>query len=309
MKSKLQDLDLNLLKLLKTVVETRNTHTAAEKLGISQTSVSRGLSKLKEVFGEQLFIRKAHGIEPSELAERLADTNDKILNSLIQVVESYHQFDPIKFDGEIRIAMSIFFLDIHGDAIFEALHGAFPNASFKLLYWQEQSLLQLLNGDLDYMIHFEGYPLPQEVFCHKLEEIKLCIVARKNHPNLTNSSDWDSIKELPIARVIADGVNSKLHPEEIIYPSKGYKPNISLVTHSIRVLLSTLCNSDTIMFGSHHISSMDSRLSSYPLPELPADMRNMAVWGGYLRSKRDYPLNQHIHKVIQSYFKEVSADH
>jgi DNA-binding transcriptional LysR family regulator len=44
MKKKLQDLDLNLLKLLKAVVETRNTHAAADRLGISQTSVSRGLS-------------------------------------------------------------------------------------------------------------------------------------------------------------------------------------------------------------------------------------------------------------------------
>ncbi len=59
----LQDLDLNLLKLLKAVVETRNTHAAADKLGISQTSVSRGMAKLRETFGDQLFLRKAHGVE------------------------------------------------------------------------------------------------------------------------------------------------------------------------------------------------------------------------------------------------------
>ena len=65
-----KELDLNLMKVLKAVVEEGNTHAAADALGISQTSVSRALAKLRETFGDQLFIRKAHGVEPSELAEK-----------------------------------------------------------------------------------------------------------------------------------------------------------------------------------------------------------------------------------------------
>ena len=90
----LRDLDLNLLKLLQAVVETQNTHQAADKLGISQTSVSRGLAKLRETFGDQLFTRKAHGVEPSELAEKLAEklaeAADEMFTPLVKVLESYN---------------------------------------------------------------------------------------------------------------------------------------------------------------------------------------------------------------------------
>jgi DNA-binding transcriptional LysR family regulator len=120
----LRDLDLNLLKLLQAVVETRNTHQAADKLGISQTSVSRGLAKLRETFGDQLFIRKAHGVEPSELAEKLAEAADEMFTPLVKVVESYQNFDPLQFKGEVSIAMNIFMLEQWGDGIFSALREA-----------------------------------------------------------------------------------------------------------------------------------------------------------------------------------------
>ncbi|MBM5283660.1 LysR family transcriptional regulator [Vibrio parahaemolyticus] len=302
----IRDLDLNLLKILRAVVETRNTHTAADKLGISQTSVSRGLAKLREMFGEQLFIRKAHGVEPSELAEKLAETSEEMFNPLIKVVESYQNFEPMEFNGEIKIAMNIYFLELHGDGIFNTLRNEFPNANFKLVYWQEHSLAEVLSGDIDYLIHFEGYPLPQEIYCHTLEEVELCLVARMNHPILSQSSDWDSIHQLPLARVIIDGINSKRSPVEEIYLAKGYQPRVTLVTHSIRVLINKLSSSDAIMFGSRYMSILDNRLASYPLPELPKQMRYIQVCGGYLQSKRGYPLNQKLHQIIQEYFNNIT---
>jgi DNA-binding transcriptional LysR family regulator len=305
MKKKLQDLDLNLLKLLKAVVETRNTHAAADRLGISQTSVSRGLSKLRDAFGEQLFIRKAHGVEPSELAEKLAEASDQMFTPLMKVVESYQSFDPIEFNGQIKIAMNIFFLELHGEGIFNALSNTFPNANFSLVYWQEQSLSEVLNGSIDYLIHFEGYPLPQEIYSHTLEEVDLCLVARKDHPVLRKSSDWESIYHLPLARVIIDGINSKRSPVEEIYIAKGFQPRVSLVTHSVRVLTNKLSTSDAIMYGSKYMSLLDERLTSYPLPELPVQMMKIKICGGYLQTKRGYPLNQHLHQVIQSYFDEL----
>ncbi|WP_238322107.1 LysR family transcriptional regulator [Vibrio mexicanus] len=121
----LRDLDLNLLKLLQAVVETRNTHAAAAQLGVSQTSVSRGLAKLRETFGDQLFIRKAHGVEPSELAEKLAEASSEMLLPLAKVVDSYRSFEPENFEGEITIAMNIFFLELNGPGIFDALREAY----------------------------------------------------------------------------------------------------------------------------------------------------------------------------------------
>lgn len=301
----LRDLDLNLLKLLQAVVETRNTHQAADKLGISQTSVSRGLAKLRETFGDQLFIRKAHGVEPSELAEKLAEAADEMFTPLVKVVESYQNFDPQQFTGEVSIAMNIFLLEQYGDGIFSELRSALPNAKFKLVYWQEQSLSDMLNGQVDYMLHFAQFPLPQEIYQHKLKEIKLSLVARKNHPVLSNGSAWENIHHLPITRILADGINSKRAPVEDLYLAKGYKANIVLSTHSLRVLLNKLKHSDAFSFGSTFMTENEPELSCYPLPVVPREMRSIQINGGYLQSKRGFPLNQLLHQTMQSFFDKV----
>ncbi|WGV97850.1 LysR family transcriptional regulator [Vibrio sp. YMD68] len=301
----LRDLDLNLLKLLQAVVETRNTHQAADRLGISQTSVSRGLAKLRETFGDQLFIRKAHGVEPSELAEKLAEAADEMFTPLVKVVESYQNFDPQTFTGEISVAMNIFMLEQWGDGIFSALREALPVASFKLVYWQEQSLNEMLNGQIDYLLLFSQYQLPQEVYQHRLKEIKLSLIARKDHPVLSKSTALEDIHHLPITRILADGINSKRAPVEDFYLARGYKANIVLSTHSIRVLLNELKHSDALSFGSTLVTDNDPELSCYPLPKVPKEMRTIQINGGYLQSKRGFPLNQLLHQTIQSYFDQI----
>ena len=301
----LRDLDLNLLKLLQAVVETRNTHQAADKLGISQTSVSRGLAKLRETFGDRLFIRKAHGVEPSELAEKLAEAADEMFTPLLKVVESYQNFDPLQFKGEVSIAMNIFMLEQWGDGIFSALREALPAASFKLVYWQEQSLNEMLNGQIDYLLLFSQFQLPQEIYQHRLKEIKLSLIARKDHPVLSKSTALEDIHHLPITRILADGINSKRAPVEDFYLARGYKANIVLTTHSIRVLLNKLKHSDALSFGSTLVTENEPELSCYPLPSIPKEMRSIQINGGYLQSKRGFPLNQLLHQTIQNFFDKV----
>ncbi|HAS6028944.1 TPA: LysR family transcriptional regulator [Vibrio vulnificus] len=301
----IKDLDLNLLKLLQAVVETRNTHAAADKLGISQTSVSRGMAKLRETFGDGLFIRKAHGVEPSELAEKLAEAAEEMFNPILKVVESYQSFEPEAFRGEITLAMNIYFLELYGDGLYAAFSQALPQATFKLVYWQEDSLAELLNGKIDYLIHFSAFPLPQEVYTHKLQDVKLCLVARKDHPILSQTSDWQAIHPLPIVRLAIDGINSKRVPIEELYLAKGYQANFTLVTHSVRVLSSALKHSDAILYGSNFMKVFDSQIGTFPLPAMPKEMREIAISGGYLRTKRGFPLYQLIHQTVQSYFDGV----
>lgn len=302
MKNNLNELDLNLLRVLKAIVETGNTHAAAEKLGISQTSVSRGLAKLRETFGDQLFIRKAHGVEPSELAEKLAEAVDEMLNPVKKVMESYNSFNPLQFDGEITIAMNIYFLELYGDGIYSALKDVLPKANFKLIYWQGETLAEMLNGHVDYMVHFSAFPLPQEIYQHKLQDIDLCLVARQDHPVLSLSSDWEDIYHLPLARLIIDGVNTKRSPIEEIYLAKGYQATLSLVTHSTRVLLNQLKHSDAILFGSSYMTTLDAEVATYPLPLLPKEVRSIQVNGGYLQTKRGFALNQLLHQTMQTFF-------
>lgn len=305
MDKNLDQLDLNLLRLLKVVVETRNTLVAAEKLGISQTSVSRGMAKLRETFGDQLFIRKAHGVEPSELAEKLAEVAEHMLKPFVEVIDAYSEFDPMEFDGELTIAFEVSLLEVFAIGVYEALAKALPKAKLTLVHWQEDSLQALLDRQVDYLIHYQGYPLPQDVYTHHLSDMKLSLLARKDHPVLSKSSDWEDIHELPLVKLVSNAVNGKYGPYENAYLSRGYKPNIELVTHSVPAAVRKLETSDAIKFSSSYLRTLSDKLACYELPVLAKELQSVNVVGGYLQSKRSYPLNQYLHQTFQSFFDSV----
>lgn len=51
------------------VAECRNTHKAAEKLYISQPSLSRYISRIEQILGMPLFYRRNNGMELTEAGE------------------------------------------------------------------------------------------------------------------------------------------------------------------------------------------------------------------------------------------------
>ncbi|MCW8346343.1 LysR family transcriptional regulator [Vibrio sp. ZSDZ65] len=304
MKNKLRDLDLNLMKLLKAVVETKNTHLAAEQLKISQTSVSRGLAKLRETFGDQLFLRKAHGVEPSELAEKLAEAADEMLNPIAKVMESYYQFDPKTFDGKVSIVAYAYLLDIAGAELLKTLQLALPNAKFELDHWQSHSLVDILDGKIDYAIQLGQFPFPQGVYTHLLDEHCLGIVARKDHPVLCQSNDWEEIYQLPVVQLYLAGINYNKSALEEFYSARGKQANVILKTHSLKAAVYQLISSDSICFSGHYMSDLDDRLQLFTLPA--SAQQNTQIVGGYLQTRRGYPLQQYLHQVLQTFFDDLS---
>ncbi len=305
MQKSLDELDLNLLRLLKVVVETRNTSVAAEKLGISQTSVSRGMAKLRETFGDQLFIRKAHGVEPSELAEKLAEAADHMLTPFSQVLEAYQTFDPLEYTGDIVITIDLTLLDVFGRGIYQALIQALPKANFRFVYWQQNSLQGLLDRDIDYMLHYTLLPLPQDIYIHHLSDIKVNLVARKDHPILSKTSEWSAIKDIPMVKYASNSQVGKYDYYDELFLQQGGEPNVKLVSQNVPIMIDCLVNSDAMAFNSSYILQHDDRLTCYPLPEMPERFKTVSVSGGYLQSKRGYPLTQCLHQAMQNFFNSL----
>src|SRR5918998_1204071 len=68
----LGSLDLNLLRVFDAVARERHVTRAAETLNLSQPAVSNALSRLRAALGDELFLRRPGGVEPTELAQSLA---------------------------------------------------------------------------------------------------------------------------------------------------------------------------------------------------------------------------------------------
>ncbi|MCP3408250.1 LysR family transcriptional regulator [Bradyrhizobium sp. CCGB01] len=64
----IRTVDLNLLKALDALLDERSVTRAGERLALSQPAVSGMLTRLRDVFGDPLFVRAQRGVVPTARA-------------------------------------------------------------------------------------------------------------------------------------------------------------------------------------------------------------------------------------------------
>jgi DNA-binding transcriptional LysR family regulator len=102
----LLSLDLNLLLLLKILGEERNSRKAAERMFVTQSTVSKGLKKLRQQFGNDMFVRNKHGLEPTEYCARILLQLPNIISSISEMLDDRIDAFDESFTGTICIAIT-----------------------------------------------------------------------------------------------------------------------------------------------------------------------------------------------------------
>jgi DNA-binding transcriptional LysR family regulator len=86
--------DLNLLNAFDALFTERNVSRAAARIGLTQPGMSNALSRLRVVFGDELFVRTPNEMRPTPLARELATPIREGLAHLRSALEKPKPFDP-----------------------------------------------------------------------------------------------------------------------------------------------------------------------------------------------------------------------
>jgi DNA-binding transcriptional LysR family regulator len=100
------DIDLNLLVVFHQMFQARHVSTVAKRLGVSQPTVSNALARLRRTFGDELFVRTAHGMQPTPYAQRISEPIAYALASVTQALNQEERFDPGSSERRFVIAMT-----------------------------------------------------------------------------------------------------------------------------------------------------------------------------------------------------------
>jgi DNA-binding transcriptional LysR family regulator len=102
----LGSLDLNLLRVFDAVARERHVTRAAERLHLSQPAVSNALARLRAALGDELFLRRPGGVEPTELAQVLAGPVAEALDRLRDTLAARAPFDPATTERVFPVGFS-----------------------------------------------------------------------------------------------------------------------------------------------------------------------------------------------------------
>lgn len=100
----LHRLDLNLLRTLDVLLSENNVTRAAQRLNLSQPSVSIQLARLREMFADPLLMPGPRGMQPTARADELRQPLRAALAALEQAVAPVSPFDPATAAETWRVA-------------------------------------------------------------------------------------------------------------------------------------------------------------------------------------------------------------
>ncbi len=102
----LSQLDLNLLRVFDAVAREKHVTRAAQRLNLSQPAVSNALARLRAALGDELFLRRPGGVEPTALALALAAPVAEALDRLAEALSAQTPFDPATARRVFPVAFS-----------------------------------------------------------------------------------------------------------------------------------------------------------------------------------------------------------
>src|SRR5271168_2255362 len=90
----IRTVDLNLLKAFDALISERAVTRAAGRIGLSQPAMSHALTRLRGLFGDELFVRTPTGMEPTARAQEIAPLVTTAIAHIDAALNPGTGFDP-----------------------------------------------------------------------------------------------------------------------------------------------------------------------------------------------------------------------
>jgi len=194
--SKLDRLDIKQLRVFQALYREQNASKAANQLGLTQQAVSEHLKKLRDVFDDRLFLRKANGFVPTPFAEELSLGVDKLLNDF-KALLAPATFDPKTIEGTFVIAATDYAQQVVLPDLIAAIRIQAPNLRLIVRDFELDKLHELMeSGKVNLAIAFPDY-IPDSYPILKLfEEHHVCVTAHNSSIALDVASRKPSLEDV-----------------------------------------------------------------------------------------------------------------
>ena len=229
------DLDFKLLVVFQALMKARKVSDAAEQLDISQPTISRSLSRLRIHFGDPLFVRTHHGMDPTPCALEVAPYIDEMLNLYHSRLSQQQAFEPSLSKRTFRIAASEIGHLLLLPRLVNTLASQAPMINLKATPLGLHSLIEELEtGQVD--IAFGAYPkLYAGVYERTLAQESYVCVTKSNHPTIQDSLTLDEFRKAEHVIVSAHGMGH--------------------IHEQIEKQLLDICPAENVRVVSHHFLS------------------------------------------------------
>ena len=183
---------MTLLLVFLSMMRHRKAVAVAREMGLTQSAISHALKRLRDAFGDPLFLRQPHGMEPTSVALALEPMVREAVETLDRALRPPAPFVPARAEGTVRIAANdneimtmlpplLARLGNEAPGLRVAVHGLDRRAG----------LAALAQGEVDLAAGF-FWGLPAGFDATPLYTQGYRVVARSGHPLIGQELDLDT---------------------------------------------------------------------------------------------------------------------
>lgn len=145
--SNLRGIDLNLLVVLDALLRERHVTRAAQSVGLSQPAMSSALGRLRHIFGDELLVRTAAGMQPTPRAETLIEPVRQAISQIERVLESDQGFDAERSTRRFTVRLSDLLAFLLLPRLMEQVAQVAPKVSIDIRHLSPRQTIDALEKD------------------------------------------------------------------------------------------------------------------------------------------------------------------
>lgn len=296
----IRHIDLNLLRLMDAVLRTGSVSRAAELLDITQPAASQGLTRLRGLLADPLFVRAPGGVQPTPKAQRLAGPVREALQAIERALgEESEAFEPARSTRSFRIHMSDIGEGRFLPPLMAALRKEAPGVRLETLPVARDQIADALDaGRID--LAFGFLPMVEATQRMKLLDDRYAVLLRRSHP-------FTREKRTP-KRVLADlktldFVAVRTHADTVrILEQLNLRDRLRLTTEHFMVLPSIVRATDLVAIMPSNIAQTFGPDYAVVEPDFP--LRQFTVSLHWSRRFEADPGNRWLRGVIERLHRE-----
>ena len=287
---KISSFDLNLFVILNAIYTEGSLTKAAEVVGITQPAVSNALSRLRERFDDDLFIRTGSGMVPTQKTENIISDIQNALSLMQQSVNEPDTFDPKLSNRNFKLSLG----DVsEGRVLPYIMNEIDKNAPFVSMgsyaYSRSDQVHALATHNLDFVVD-PIIPASEEINSYKVFEDDFVAIHRDDHP--LGKIDEVSVDDILAQRHLHVSNRKRgLHLIDVELDKIGYRREIALRCQHFLIAPRIIRSTDLVLMGTRSFAKSHN-LQFIEIPTKIPSIEYHLIWhksdegdGGHLWMK------------------------
>lgn len=264
-------IDLNLFVVFDAIYCEGNITKAASALNLSQPAVSHALGKLRNNFDDALFVRKGNEMRPTAVAKNvIADVREALHQLQVCLVQS-RQFEPLTSRKHFTLSLHGLLEATYLPLLMQSLSNESPHINLQSSRRVRRSDLEnkLACGDIDLAID-TLLPVSENILHTQIEQDKMVVVARNNHPALDKQLDIATY--LAQDHVLVSSRSTGPGLEDFELSRLGFHRKIALRCQHAFSACRIITSNDMLLTLPQSSAIMYSQLLNISIHTLPVDI-------------------------------------